>query len=188
MTEALTEALGQGQAYQLQLRELAGSSADVDTAVRAITADGVRRACDLLAAVYEASDGVNGRVSYEVDPRLAHDTDATITEAKTLWTLVDRPHLFITIPATVEDLPAISAVLAEGISGNVTVIFSLQRYASMFRHARTVIVTSSCRSCARWLVFGSLVEPGLPMLQVLVVGSWTGVREQPEHGVGCARG
>ena len=71
---------------------------------------------------------MDGRVSIEVDPRLAHDTEATLAEARALWWLVDRPNLFVKIPATAEGLGAISAALAEGISVNVTLIFSLDRY------------------------------------------------------------
>jgi transaldolase len=82
----------------------------------------------VLRPVYEATDGVDGRVSIEVDPRLAHDTRTTIAEARALWWLVDRPNLFIKIPAARQGLPAIAACLAEGISINITLIFSLRRY------------------------------------------------------------
>jgi transaldolase len=85
----------------------------------------------VLRPIYDESDGVDGRVSLEVDPRLARETEKTIAEAKQLWWLVDRPNLFIKIPATAEGLPAITATLAEGISVNVTLIFSLQRYADV---------------------------------------------------------
>ena len=97
-------------------------------ALRALTTFDVRWACDVLRPVYDATDGVDGRVSIEVDPRLAHDTEATIAEARALWWLVDRPNLFIKIPAARQGLPAIAACLAEGISINITLIFSLQRY------------------------------------------------------------
>jgi transaldolase len=114
--------------YDQQVHDLAARRVTVEEAVRMITATDIRWACDQLRPVYEASDGVDGRVSYEVDPRLAHDTETTIAEARQLWWLVDRPNLFIKIPATKEGLPAISQCLAEGISVNVTLIFSLQRY------------------------------------------------------------
>jgi transaldolase len=81
-----------------------------------------------MRPAYDKSDGQDGRVSIEVDPRLAHDTEKTVAEAKALWWLVDRPNLFIKIPATKEGLPAITATLAAGISVNVTLIFSLDRY------------------------------------------------------------
>ena len=97
----------------------------------AITTTDVREACDVLAPVYEATDGVDGRVSLEVDPRLAHDTEGTVAQAKALFATVDRPNVMIKIPATVEGLPAITAVLAEGISVNVTLIFSLDRYRAV---------------------------------------------------------
>jgi transaldolase len=122
------KALEKGDAYDEQLRELALRGVDVGEAVRAITTYDVRWACDVMHGAYELSDGVDGRVSIEVDPRIAHDTDRTVAEAKALWWLVDRPNLFIKIPATVEGLPAITQTLAAGISVNVTLIFSLQRY------------------------------------------------------------
>ena len=94
-------------------------------ALRALTTFDVRWACDVLRPVYDATDGVDGRVSIEVDPRLAHDTAATIAEARALWWAVDRPNLFVKIPAARQGLQAIAACLAEGISINVTLIFSL---------------------------------------------------------------
>lgn len=124
-------AISQGDAYDEQLRALAAQGADVDQAVFAITTDDVRAAADVLRPVYDATGGQDGRVSIEVDPRLAHDTAATVASAKALWAAVDRPNVFIKIPATLEGLPAITAVLAEGISVNVTLIFSLQRYAAV---------------------------------------------------------
>lgn len=114
--------------YQDQLRDLAVRGVDVNEALRALTAYDVRWACDVMRPVFDATEGVDGRVSIEVDPRLAHDTEATIAEARALWWLVDRPNLFIKIPATVEGLPAIAQCLAEGISVNVTLIFSVKRY------------------------------------------------------------
>ena len=96
-----------------------------------VTTYDVRWACDVLRPVYDASDGVDGRVSIEVDPRLAHETEKTVAEARQLWWLVDRPNLFIKIPATRAGLPAIAQCLAEGISVNVTLIFSLERYGEV---------------------------------------------------------
>ena len=121
-------ALSNGEAYTEQVQELATAGADVDATVFAMTTQDVRNACDVLKPVYDATGGVDGRVSIEVDPRLEADTDGTVTMAKELWAEVDRENLFIKIPATVEGLPAISQVLAEGISVNVTLIFSLDRY------------------------------------------------------------
>ena len=114
--------------YGDQISDLAARGVDVGEALRTLTTFDVRWACDVLRPVYDATDGVDGRVSIEVDPRLAHDTQATIAEARALWWLVDRPNLFIKIPATPRSLPAIEACLAEGISINVTLIFSLDRY------------------------------------------------------------
>jgi transaldolase len=115
-------------AYDAQLRDLATRGVDAREALRALTTFDVRWACDVLRPVYDATGGVDGRVSIEVDPRLAHDTAATIAEARALWWLVDRPNLFIKIPAARQGLPAIAGCLAEGISINVTLIFSLERY------------------------------------------------------------
>ena len=122
------KALSDGAAYDAQVRDLALRGTDVGEAVRALTTYDVRWACDVMREVHDRSDGVDGRVSIEVDPRIAHDTDRTVAEAKALWWLVDRPNLYIKIPATKAGLPAITAVLAEGISVNVTLIFSLERY------------------------------------------------------------
>ncbi|MDI3315191.1 MAG: transaldolase [Mycobacterium sp.] len=122
------KAISHGIAYREQIRDLAVRGVDVGEALRALTTFDVRWACDVLRPVYDATGGVDGRVSIEVDPRLAHDTDATIAEAQALWWMVDRPNLFIKIPAARQGLPAITACLAEGISVNVTLIFSLARY------------------------------------------------------------
>ncbi len=104
------------------------AASTVDEAARAITTYDIRWACDVLRPVYDQTAGLDGRVSIEVDPRIARDTAKTIAEARALWWLVDRPNLFIKIPATVQGLPAITQCLSEGISVNVTLIFSLQRY------------------------------------------------------------
>ena len=117
--------------YDAQIRDLAVRGVGVEEALRMITTFDVRSACDVLRPVYDASDGVDGRVSIEVDPRIAQDTGRTIAEARQLWWLVDRPNLFVKIPATDAGVPAITACLAEGISINVTLIFSLQRYAEV---------------------------------------------------------
>jgi transaldolase len=120
--------IGGAAAYAEQVHDLAVRGVDIGEAIRALTAYDVRWACDILARTHAASGGVDGRVSIEVDPRLARDTEATIAEAKALHWAVDRPNVLIKIPATVEGLPAITAVLAAGISVNVTLIFSVERY------------------------------------------------------------
>ncbi|MDP9431914.1 MAG: transaldolase [Actinomycetota bacterium] len=125
------KALSDGAAYDEQVRDLALRGVDVGEAVRAITTYDVRAACDVLRPAYDASDGVDGRVSIEVDPRIAHDSARTIAEARALWWLVDRPNLFIKIPATLGSMRAITQALAEGISVNVTLIFSLDRYEAV---------------------------------------------------------
>ncbi len=121
-------AMEHGSAYDEQLGDLAIRGVSVEESARALTTYDIRWACDVLRPVYDASEGVDGRVSIEVDPRLAKETAKTIAEARALWWMVNRPNLFIKIPATREGLPAIKACLAEGISVNVTLIFSLQRY------------------------------------------------------------
>ncbi len=124
-------ALSKGNEYDDQIKDLAVRGVTVEEASRMITSYDIRWACDVLRPIYDASDGVDGRVSLEVDPRLARETAKTIAEARQLWWLVDRPNLFIKIPATAEGLPAITAALAEGISVNVTLIFSLARYSEV---------------------------------------------------------
>jgi len=114
--------------YAEELDDLAGRGASVEDAIRELTTEDVRRACDVFRNVWQSTGGTDGRVSLEVDPGKAHDTEATVTEAVDLWKTVDRPNLMIKIPATPEGLPAITRVLAEGISVNVTLIFSVARY------------------------------------------------------------
>ena len=121
-------AMSKGTAYDEQIAQLKAAGVDVDEAVYAMTIDDVRDACDVFADIYEKTDGQDGRVSLEVDPRMSADRDATIAQAKELWEKVDRPNVMIKIPATDESLPAISDALAEGISVNVTLIFSVGRY------------------------------------------------------------
>jgi transaldolase len=125
------KAIGSGSAYADQVADLAVRGVAVDEAARAITTYDIRWACDVLRPVYDRTGGQDGRVSLEVDPRIARDTAKTIAEARALWWLVDRPNLFIKIPATAEGLPAITQCLSEGISINVTLIFSLQRYGEV---------------------------------------------------------
>ncbi|MGW7041973.1 transaldolase [Streptomyces avermitilis] len=121
-------AIGSGEGYEEQLADLAVRGVTVDEAVRMMTTADVRAAADILRPVYDATGGRDGRVSIEVDPRLAHQTEATIAEAKQLAWLVDRPNVMIKIPATKAGLPAITEVIGLGISVNVTLIFSLERY------------------------------------------------------------
>jgi len=125
------KAISGSESYDEQVRDLARRGVDVGEALRALTTYDVRWGCDVLRPCYDASDGVDGRVSIEVDPRISADTERTVAEARALWWLVDRPNLFIKIPATVGSVPAIAQCLAEGISINVTLIFSLARYADV---------------------------------------------------------
>jgi transaldolase len=122
------KALEKGSAYDEQVHDLAKREITVDGAIRYLMAYDIRWACDVLRPVYDRTDGLDGRVSIEVDPRIAHDTERTTAEAKGLHWLVDRPNVMIKIPASREGLPAITAATAEGISVNVTLIFGLDRY------------------------------------------------------------
>jgi transaldolase len=121
-------AISHGHAYTRQLTELAERGDGADSAIRTVITDDVRAACDVLRPQWDATRGVDGRVSIEVDPRLAHDTEATVSQAAELWKIVDRPNLFIKIPATTAGMPAITATVAQGISVNVTLIFSVERH------------------------------------------------------------
>jgi transaldolase len=121
-------ALAHAEDYNDQIRSLAARGASLEEAVREITVADVQSACDVFSGTWETTGGVDGRVSLEVDPRLAHDCDATLAQAAELWKTVDRPNLMIKIPATAEGLPAITGALADGISVNVTLVFSVERY------------------------------------------------------------
>ncbi|MFN2536505.1 MAG: transaldolase, partial [Pseudonocardiaceae bacterium] len=121
-------ALEHAEDYDEQIKALAARGATVEETVREITVADVQLACDVFSGTWETTGGLDGRVSLEVDPRLAHDTDATLAQAAELWKTVDRPNLMIKIPATPEGLPAITGALADGISVNVTLVFSVERY------------------------------------------------------------
>jgi transaldolase len=124
-------ALSKGDRYNQQLHDLAAQDTDAETAVFAVTTDDVRSACDILAPVYKQTAGLDGCVSIEVDPRLSRDAGATIDMAARLRKAVDRENLYIKIPATTEALTAITQVIGEGISVNVTLIFALDRYRAV---------------------------------------------------------
>ncbi len=124
-------ALKDSDSYREQIVDLAARGAGVDTAVQEIITDDVRAAADLFRSVHARTGGTDGRVSIEVDPRLANDTAGTVAQVWKLVKIVDRDNVLIKIPATLAGLPAITAVIAEGISVNVTLIFSLDRYAAV---------------------------------------------------------
>ncbi|RNM14239.1 transaldolase [Nocardioides pocheonensis] len=121
-------ALADGERYDEQVRRLAADGADVERTVFELTTTDVRDACDIMRPVWEATGGVDGRVSIEVTPDVAHDTEATVAQASELWAAVDRPNAYIKIPGTPEGLPAITETLAAGIDVNVTLIFGLDQY------------------------------------------------------------
>lgn len=121
-------AISAGVGYEDALRAHAAAGDDAARTVHALTTEDVREAADVLRPVFDATGGRDGRVSIEVDPRLAHDTDATVEQAAALWAAVDRPNILVKIPATRAGLPAIETTIAAGISVNVTLIFSLSRY------------------------------------------------------------
>jgi transaldolase len=125
------KSLSSGDAYDQQIADLKTRGVTVDEASRMITTYDIRWACDVFRPVYERTGGLDGRVSLEVDPRLANETEKTIPEARALWWMVDRPNLLIKIPATLEGLPAITRCISEGISINVTLIFGLERYGQV---------------------------------------------------------
>ena len=125
------KAIAAGDAYDEQLREVLEHEEDGKEVFLALASRDVADACDMLRDIWERTGGVDGRVSLEVDPELAFDTDATSTEAQRLWDMVDRPNLFVKIPATEPGLPAIENSIAAGIPINVTLIFSLDRYRAV---------------------------------------------------------
>ena len=124
-------ALADGERYDDQVRRLAALGTSVNDAVFELTTDDVRRACDLLMETWTETGGVDGRVSIEVPPGLAFDTEQTVAAAKALWMAVERPNLLVKVPATTEGIPAISTLLGEGINVNVTLIFGIERYKSV---------------------------------------------------------
>jgi transaldolase len=124
-------ALSKGEAYDDQIKELAALNSSVEDTITALTSDDVRNACDVFTSIYSSTNGKDGRVSIEVEPGLAMDTEATTAQAAELFKIVDRPNVLIKIPATKPGLPAITASIAEGISVNVTLIFALDRYQAV---------------------------------------------------------
>jgi transaldolase len=125
------KALSQGDAYDEQVKDLKIRGVSVEEASRALTTYDIRWACDVLRPVYDETGGRDGRVSIEVDPRVAKDTEKTVAEARNLWWMVDRPNAYIKIPATQAGLQAITDTIAQGISVNVTLIFSLERHGEV---------------------------------------------------------
>ena len=158
--KAMEGAADGDSAYAQQVHDLAVREVSLEEAVRLLTAYDIRWACDVLRPVFDSTGGQDGRVSIEVDPRIAHDSDKTTAEASALWWLVDRPNVMIKIPATEAGLPSITAATAAGISVNVTLIFSIERYRKVMdayldglRQAREAgIDLSTIRSVASFFV------------------------------------
>jgi len=151
-------AIAEGDAYDDQIRELSAEHDDPKEIFWQLAKDDIRDACDILRSVYDDGEGKDGWVSLEVDPNLAHDTEATKSEAVRLHGLVERPNLFIKIPATVEGLQAIEDTIARGIPVNVTLIFSLERHRK--------VAEAYVRGVKRW------VESGGDPKQVASVASF----------------
>lgn len=153
-------AMTKGAAYDTQIASLRAARVRVEEAVYAMSIDDVRDACDIFTPIYERSAGYDGRVSIEVDPRISADGDATLAQARQLWSSVDRPNAMIKIPATEGSLPAIVGALEHGISVNVTLIFSVARYREVIaayvegirRAAANGIDVSSIHSVASFFV------------------------------------
>ncbi len=124
-------AISGSEKYSADIKKLASQGASIADIVTKLTTDDVRNACDLFAPTFEATLGVDGRVSIEVDPELAYNAEATIARGLQLAALVNRPNLLIKVPATLEGLPAIEELTARGISVNVTLIFSVERYEAV---------------------------------------------------------
>lgn len=138
-------ALAKGEAYDAQVAQLAAAGTDVTEAVFEITTDDVANASDIFRSVYDETNGFDGRVSIEVEPGLAHDAAGTFAEAQRLWAKVNRPNVMVKIPATVEGLEAIADTIGEGISVNVTLIFSLERYREVINAYLTGLERAAAR-------------------------------------------
>ena len=122
------DAISEGAEYEDDIRDLAGKSRSTEEIYQALTVDDIRRTADLFRPLYDASDGRHGFVSLEVNPHLARDIDGTLAEARRLWSALDRPNVFIKVPATLEGLTCIEQLIGEGININVTLLFGLPRY------------------------------------------------------------
>lgn len=176
-------ALKDSQSYADIFAQLKNEGATVDHAIREVTTADVRDACDLLSVCFESSRGVDGRVSIEVDPRLAHKTQETINQARELWLEVNRENLFIKVPATLAGLPAIEELISEGISVNVTLIFSTERYQQVLnayisgleKRLATGADISKIQSVASFFV--SRVDGIIdPLLDAMKIEAATGLR------------
>jgi transaldolase len=122
------KALSSGSAYDADIRALSDAGASTERLFERLATDDIRDACDILMAIYEQSGHVDGRVSIEVSPGLARETEATIEEARRLWQTVDRPNLMVKVPGTNEGIPAIEQLIYEGMSINVTLLFAVSMY------------------------------------------------------------
>ena len=122
------DAISEGAEYEEEIRSLAEKGKLTEEIYQALTVDDIRRTADLFRPLYNASEGQYGFVSLEVNPHLARDSDGTLAEARRLWAVLDRPNVFIKVPATLEGLTCIEQLISEGININVTLLFGLPRY------------------------------------------------------------
>ncbi len=125
------KAISKSNDYDPKIEALVAAGADAAAVYESLVVEDVRDAADLLRPVYDRTDGVDGYVSLEANPHLAHDAQGTVAEARHLFQLLDRPNVFIKVPATVEGVGAIETLIGEGINVNVTLIFSLEMYAKV---------------------------------------------------------
>jgi len=125
------KAVADSDVYEADIAKAAAGGLSAQEIYEELATTDARNACDLMRRVYDASDGADGFVSLEVSPHLARDTQGSITEARRLWTRVDRPNLFIKIPGTAEGAPAIEQTLSEGVNTNITLLFSIENYEAV---------------------------------------------------------
>lgn len=169
-------AISSSALYKEDILRFREAGLETEEIITELTCSDVKNACGLFQNIYEQSDGVDGRVSIEVDPRFARDTSSTIKQARALWNKVNMPNLLIKVPATKEGLPAIRQLISEGISVNVTIIFSVSRYKEVLEsfiagigdRASAGLPTSGIHSVASFFVsrVDTEIDPQLKDLKI----------------------